>query len=280
MGRFRGVSTERQLRGKIVDVAELDDTRRTSFDRQAERYDAVRPSYPDVAIDDLIRRSGIRRGGRIIEVGAGTGKATLHFARRDFTVVAVEPGRRMAAVLRRKVAAYGKVSIVESTFEDWDVAEGSFDVVVAAQAFHWVKPDVRYEKAAAVLRSGGAFGWITNEKQDFDPALRCELDGAYAKWFPTAEFREPYRAEVTLQKPIRELEASGYFEPADVHTFPWTTTYTSRAYIDLLDTYSDHAVQPASVRDGLYAAIISLIDRRGGVIEIPYVTAVLCALRR
>jgi ubiquinone/menaquinone biosynthesis C-methylase UbiE len=267
------------VRGTIVDVVELDDARRTSFDRQAERYDAVRPSYPDVAIDDLLTRSGIPPHGRIIEVGAGTGKATVQFARRDFSVLAIEPGPRMAAVLRRKVAAYEKVSIIESTFEEWELAGAPFDLVVAAQAFHWVKSDVRYKKAAATLRSGGAFGWITNEKADLDPALRRELDSAYENWFPSVEFREPFRAGVALQKPIVELEATRCFEPAVVHTFPWTARYSSRAYVDLLDTYSDHAVQSTSVRDGLYAAIISLIDRRGGEIQIPYVTAVLCALR-
>ena len=258
----------------------MDETRRTSFDQKAERYEASRPSYPDAAIDFLVRRSGIRPGGRILEVGAGTGKATVQFARRDFTVLAIEPGARMAALLRRKVTNYPKVSVVESTFEDCSVPDGSFDVVVAAQAFHWVKPEVRYEKSAAMLHSGGAFGWITNEKQELEPALRSEFDDAYSHWFPSAEFREPYKSGVTLQKPVQELEASGKFEPADIQTFPWMTPYTSQSYVDLLDTYSDHAVQPATVREGLYAAITSTIDRRGGTIEIPYVTVVLCARRR
>jgi SAM-dependent methyltransferase len=264
----------------MKDMAELDETRRSSFDRQAERYEARRPSYPDAAIDHLLKRSGIRPGGRILEVGAGTGKATLQFARRGFSVLAIEPGRRMAAVLRHKVAAHPNVSIVETTFEDCDVPQASFDVVVAAQAFHWVRPEVRYEKAAALLRSGGTFGWMTNEKQELEPAFRLELDEAYSKWFPTAEHRGPYRAGVTLQKPLDELEASGHFEPADVHTFTWKTTYTSESYVELLETYSDHAVQPDSVHTGLYAAIRSLIDARGGEIEIPYITAVLCASRR
>ena len=278
--RVEGGARGPRRRKKNDDMAELDETRRTSFDRQAERYEANRPSYPDAAIEHLLRRSGIRSGGRILEVGAGTGKATLQFARRDFSVLAIEPGSRMAAVLRHKVAAYPKVSILETTFENCDVPAASCDVVVAAQAFHWVRPEVRYEKAAGLLRSGGAFGWMTNEKQELEPGLRLELDEAYSEWFPSAEHRGPYQAGVTLQKPLHELEASGHFEPPDVVTFPWRTTYTSKSYVELLNTYSDHAVQPESVRSGLYAAIESLIDRRGGEIEIPYITAVLCALRR
>ena len=124
-------------------MADLDETRRTSFDRNAEQYDAVRPSYPDAAIDDLLKRSSIEPGGRVLEVGAGTGKATVLLARRGYSVVAIEPAPRMAALLRRHVAPYKNVSIAETTFEAWDGAEESFDLVVSAQAFHWVRPDVR-----------------------------------------------------------------------------------------------------------------------------------------
>jgi SAM-dependent methyltransferase len=268
------------VRVRMPRVPELDENRRTSFDRQAERYDAARPAYPLAAIDDLVKRSGIPPGGCLLEVGAGTGKATSLFARYGFSVIAMEPGGRMAAVLRNKLAGYPNVSILETTFEDWRPPNTPFDVVVAAQAFHWVRAETRYEKAAAVLRPGGAFGWVTNEEGELAPGLREDIDAAYEQWFPQAQSRDPYRAGVTLQKPIDELRATGHFEPAVVHAFSWTAVYTSTSYVALLDTYSDHAVQPTSVREGLYSAIRSVIDGRGGSMEVPYVTAVLCALRR
>jgi len=261
-------------------VVDPEETRRTSFDRNAKKYDDARPSYPDAAIDEVIGRSGIRKGGCIVEVGAGTGKATVPLARRGFRLLALEPGARMAAVLRRNVSAYPHVSVLETTFEDWPGPDRPVDLVVAAQAFHWVRSDVRYTKAAAMLRPGGLFGWVSNEKGEFDAELRLGLDEAYARWFPTARPRETYRPGVTFSETVGELEASGLFEPAEVRTFPWTATYTSQGYVDLLDTYSDHTIQPPSVRLRLYRAIKSLLDRRGGVVEIPYVTVVLSAVRR
>jgi ubiquinone/menaquinone biosynthesis C-methylase UbiE len=261
-------------------VTDLEERRRTSFDRKAEQYDAVRPSYPDAAIDDVVTRTGLRPGGLIVEVGAGTGKATVPLAKRGFRVLAIEPGPGMAATLRRNVASYPNVSILETTFEEWSGPDQAADVVLAAQAFHWVRPDVRYTKSAAVLRSGGAFVWMSNEKGELDAPLRKELDEAYAKWFPSAEQREPYRSGETFAKRVLELEASGHFQPAELKAFPWAETYSSRAYLELIDTYSDHAVQPERVRRRLYRAITSLLKRRGDTIKIPYLTVVLCALRR
>jgi hypothetical protein len=52
----------------------IDEARRTSFDRKAKLYDAVRPSYPAALVDDVIARCSPRR---MLEIGAGTGKATV-----------------------------------------------------------------------------------------------------------------------------------------------------------------------------------------------------------
>src|SRR6185436_15674571 len=78
-------------------MSQLDEARRTSFDAQAELYDAVRPLYPDALADDVIARGG----RRVLEIGTGTGQATVVFARRGASIVAIEPGPRLAAVLRR-----------------------------------------------------------------------------------------------------------------------------------------------------------------------------------
>jgi len=74
--------------------------RRVSFDARAELYDEVRPAYPDVLAADVLERAAPGRTARMLEIGAGTGKATLVFAHRGAVIVALEPGPRMAAVLR------------------------------------------------------------------------------------------------------------------------------------------------------------------------------------
>lgn len=47
---------------------------------------------------------GADRGAPVLEVGAGTGKATLALAERGLAVTCLEPDPRMAAVLRSNAA--------------------------------------------------------------------------------------------------------------------------------------------------------------------------------
>ncbi|MEO8700685.1 MAG: class I SAM-dependent methyltransferase [Kofleriaceae bacterium] len=248
----------------------LDEARRTSFDKKAAQYEAVRPSYPEALVDDVLARTGARR---LLEIGAGTGKATEKFMQRDCTITALEPGAQLAAVLRAKASA--NVRIEQTRFEDFP--DTGYDLVYAAQAFHWVEPAVRFAKAAAVAR------WlavITTEKDPIDPDLRAELDVAYDRWMADASDFARHEVARTRAYWLDEIDTSGYFGPVHVGAFPWHTSYATREYIDLLDTYSDHATLPADRQTPLYDAIAQAIDRRGGRIAIPYVTLVFLAERR
>jgi SAM-dependent methyltransferase len=251
----------------------IDEARRTSFDENAELYDAVRPSYPAALVDALIARCAPRR---MLEIGAGTGKATLLFARAGCELVAVEPGANLAAVLERNVAGLPHVTVERTTFEAY--AGRGFDLIYAAQAMHWIDPAVRYAKPARLLRPGGALAVIFHEKPPVDTALRRELDAVYARRYP--EGPQPTGLDDVERSWIAELDASGRFGPVQVERYPWTAHYTTRDYLALLDTYSDHATLADDRRRALYADIADLIDRHGGRIEMPYVTLVFLAFVR
>jgi trans-aconitate methyltransferase len=112
---------------------------RLVFGTVAERYDRVRPSYPSVLVDEVIALAG---DGPALEVGAGTGKATLLFAQRGFAVHAVEPSAEMASIARQRCADFPDVTIEESDFEDWHGDRHTFALVFSAQAWHWVAPEL------------------------------------------------------------------------------------------------------------------------------------------
>jgi SAM-dependent methyltransferase len=253
----------------------LDEARRTSFDARADLYDAVRPSYPDALADDVIAFGG----RRILEIGAGTGKATAVFARRGASIVAIEPGANLAAVLRRNVAGHD-VTVEQTTFEAWPIAR-PFDVVMAAQSIHWVSPAVRYTKAAQVLAPGATLALLRNEKEPFDRALRAELDVAYARWLPGWSDRtRETEVEYARREFMGEIDASGLFGPVEITEYRWTETLSTARYLDLMSTYSDHATLLSHQRTPLFQAIAAALDRRGGAIDIPYVSMAFLARRR
>ena len=59
-------------------------TRDKSFEGVAAAYDEVRPGYPSAAYDRIIEFGGLTAATKVLEVGVGTGKATIPFAERGF----------------------------------------------------------------------------------------------------------------------------------------------------------------------------------------------------
>lgn len=118
-----------------------------SFGTDARRYDQARPRYPD---DLLARITEGNTGIAVLDVGCGTGIAGRQFQRAGCTVLGIKPDVRMADFAR----ASG-LPVEVSTFEAWQPAGRQFDVVIAAQSWHWIDPVAGALKAAEVLRHGG-----------------------------------------------------------------------------------------------------------------------------
>lgn len=52
---------------------------RMKFNEDEENYDKYRPSYVKELYQDIINYSGICKGSEVLEIGIGTGQATLPF---------------------------------------------------------------------------------------------------------------------------------------------------------------------------------------------------------
>ncbi|HEY6739859.1 MAG TPA: class I SAM-dependent methyltransferase [Actinopolymorphaceae bacterium] len=92
---------------------------RTTFDRVATAYHAARPDYPPELFEDLVVLTGVTPPARLLEVGCGTGKATIPLARAGFGITALELGAGLADEARRNLAAFPDVEVVTTSFEDW-----------------------------------------------------------------------------------------------------------------------------------------------------------------
>ena len=95
---------------------------RTTFNEDAERYNRARPQYPVQMFDDLAAAVA-PAGARVLEIGCGTGQATVALAERGYRIVAVELGPDMATVARRNLARFDSVEVVTAAFEDWPLPD-------------------------------------------------------------------------------------------------------------------------------------------------------------
>jgi SAM-dependent methyltransferase len=267
-------------------------TPRGVFDEDADLYDRVRPDYPVALFDDLAKQAGVGPGCRLLEIGPGTGKATVELARRGCHITAVELGANLAKVTARNLAAVRRAGscgefgpaaeIVVSTFEAWPLPDESFDVVIAATAYHWLDPTVRVAKIAQALRTGGMLAVVeTHHVAGGDADFFVDVQACYERWDPTTTpgFRQPEAADVPQDA---DTDHSGLlFASATFHRYEWEQTYERADYLDLLMTYSNHRAMPEPARSELLGCIAKLIDSRyGGRVTKHYLTQLWLARRR
>jgi SAM-dependent methyltransferase len=240
-----------------------DRRRANSFGDDAEQYDRVRPGYPAALIDELMRE----RPTTVLDVGCGTGIASRLFSARGCDVQGLEPDARMAAVARRHGTA-----VAEGTIEEWDAGSRHFDLVIAAQSWHWVDPHIGAAKAAEVLHPGGRIGLFWNQSTPGPPA-RDAIRRTYARCAP-----ELGRNSVLLGQ--RDLSLYGFmadavraterFDGVSILQFGHDAAYPTEAWLELTATHSDHRTLPAGQLDELLTELRVAIDRSGGQVPVHY----------
>lgn len=141
------------------------------FEGLAAVYDQYRPDYPHSAIHYILSRTGIRNGGRLVDIGCGTGISSRLMAAQGLQVVGIEPN----ADMRRQAEAIPCPSPIAPTYregraEATGLPDSLADVVLAAQAFHWFSPPAALPEFIRILKPGGWIVLIWNEPDRNDPA--------------------------------------------------------------------------------------------------------------
>ncbi len=239
---------------------------RATFDAGAKQYDDARPVAPPEVFDDLVDLARLETGARLLEIGCGTGQATLPLAERGFSVLAVELGANLAEVARRKLGDFPQVEIVTSSFEDWDGGGELFDAVVSFNAFHWLDPDARFAKSSSVLRPGGSLGV-------FGSAFVVH-DDADATWLALGEDHEAVTGALDPRRHVDDLRdrsddftAGGYFSNVIRKTYRWNLTYDADQYVALLASMSTYRALQDDVREELFARFRQRIQAGGGTVS-------------
>lgn len=256
---------------------------RRTFNSAAALYHAARPGYPEALFDDIVALSGIPAGGRILEIGPGTGKATVPMAHRGYRIDAIELGPDLAVEARHNLRDFPEVGIDIGSFEDAEIKPETYDLVLSATAFHWIAQPAGYEKVAHALKPGGAFALFRHHhvKNNPDDGFFDRVQKFYGREQPGADpdYRLPPEDEVSDE--TETILATDHFKSVVTRRFGWDETYDSTTYINLLNTYSDHIAMDSAGRERLYSAIIGLIEGPyGGQITKRYLAILHIAHRK
>ena len=252
--------------------------RSETFNEVAQLYDLARPGYPDALVQTIVDVTGLPDNARLLEIGVGTGKATLPFAQRGYRLHGLEPGRNLAAVAAANLHVYPNVTLETVRFEDWPLPQSAFDLLLCAQAFHWIAPEVRFSKSSAALKEGGWLALFWNENMVDDSDLFAQIQTAYQTCAPDIArvVNNASHADV-IAKRAHDIQECGLFQNLTTREFPWKQSYTARQYLDLLDTYSDHRLLPDAEKHALYEQIAQAINAQGGSIVKSYMAVLYLA---
>ncbi|HET9731569.1 MAG TPA: methyltransferase domain-containing protein [Acidimicrobiales bacterium] len=278
-------TTTDQYWDALMSVAAGDDRRRQTlersrlFEQEAERYDRRRPGYPDAVIDAVLgpEPSGLE----VLDVGCGTGLAARQMAERGAKVLGVELAPGMADIAHRR-----GTSVEIAPFEDWDAAGRVFDLVVSAQAWHWLDIGAATAKAASLLRPSARLGLIWSGGAHPDD-LADALEDVYSTLVPngTHNLFRGYAAHRSsdvragLDGVVDAIVVSPEFAGPTEEWFPWTHCYQTDEWLDLLLTNSQYVALEANLRLRLFDAVRATIDDYGGSFVMNFETVLIAATR-
>ncbi len=271
------------------------------FDEIAAEYDRRRPAYPGELIDQACRVAGIRSGDRVLEIGCGSGQLTRGLAARGLHVTAVEPGTSLIALARQNLEGAGAVDYVNAQFEDALLPREQFPAVFSASAFHWIDPEVSWQKAADVLVPGGTLALVQyfgleepRSKPDQEAALaaiRKVAPDIAANW-PAYRDLDATLAGVKQRRgnvsavwawlgsyDIGQDYASRLFGDVEVAVMPLLVEHTPGELNALVRTMSFYARLSPGQRHALEGEYEALYERLGRPIRASIVAALVTARR-
>lgn len=185
------------------------------FNRAAERYDDSRVvrSYQRRTQALIVDDSQIEKGMRVLDLGCGTGTATLEIASRlegTGKVVGLDLSGKMLEQAKQKLAelGYTNVEFVLQNASDLNYDE-YFDHVLSTNAFHHFadKQDV-FARVYKSLRPGGVF-MIQDICDDFVLMKALDLLG---------KLGEKAHVGSTTSRELRDLLISTRFSDVEVKT--------------------------------------------------------------
>ncbi len=240
------------------------------FDENAVMYDKYRPAYTAELYCDIIEYASITENSNILEIGCGTGNATLPFIQTGARVTAVELNKNLSLYTKQKFSEYENFNIVNSRFEDYDPDE-KYDLIFAATAFHWIKPEYAYSRCMELLNYGGVLAafWNTPRISRDNVGLYSEIQALYAEYLPDSREEDTLltESEWYISRCARlngYFEACGYSECA-FKFYRDKRTFNADDYIGLLHTYSDHMALTVNKRSVFFDKIHFAIQKHGQI---------------
>jgi len=245
-----------------------------TFGNVSKLYDSARESYPDELIKDIIKISKIKPKCNVLEIGCGSGIATRLFAQEQYKILAIDISKELIGIAKMKLSQFGNVSYQVTSFEDAMLKPQTFDLIISAQAWHWVDPDVGYSKAYNLLTENGylALFWKVQEynKSDFLKKVKS----LFYRLCPD------YHAPRAVRKARKFLKENKKFFTYEEKEYNLKLNVSKKRYLQRTETMSWISSLSEKDINIVLSKLSVLLEKYKEPLEIPYKYSLLIAKKK
>ena len=242
-----------------------------SADR-ASNYRIFRPKYSPEMFSFIGNNFNT---SSILEVGCGTGLATLQLYSISQILLSIEPNSAMLNEAKELIDAEG-IHFECCSLEKFDTVE-TFDIIFAGQSLHWVNKEERYSKPFSLLKNEGVLLQAYNCVVEDTPFFWDEHEIEKKIFKERVGERKPFEELYSLakKKGHKEISATGLFE-VEFEEFENDQVFNAGTYIGWIDSWSRSGRMTDDEKSKLYSALEDCINNKhDGNLKIPMKTLLI-----
>jgi SAM-dependent methyltransferase len=199
-----------------------------NFSTQAKDYSKFRPTYPPEMIEYIV--SFVENKGTALDVATGNGQVAKELSKYFKEVYATDISEKQLEHAEQA----GNIIYKKAKAEETDFEEQQFDLIVVAQAIHWLDFDAFYREVYRTLKPDGLFavmgyGLFRTNEHSHKILSRFYHDIVGPYWDPERRYLD--ENYTTIPFPFDEIEADKFenrltwsFEQLTGYLETWSAT--------------------------------------------------------
>jgi SAM-dependent methyltransferase len=166
----------------------------------------------------------------------------------------------------RETTRFPNVEYQVVSFEDFQALPQSFDLIISAQAFHWIPPEIGYPKVHELLKLGGVLAvfWNLTYYADSSRPWLQQLNALYKERCPDRDKK--------FAKEVDEEIKSGNFSIIEQRNFRHEILYTKEQYKGLIQTMSWMICLPETTQHDILKEMDKILASESEPLSISYST--------
>lgn len=104
--------------------------KKTWYSCVVQIYHQARPSYHETLIDRAMVLARLGSQTKVLELGCGSGKATIPFAKLGVLMTCLEINPEFCRLAQHNCQKYPQVEICNTSFEEWELEANKFQAVL------------------------------------------------------------------------------------------------------------------------------------------------------